>query len=591
MGEGEHGQVDVEPVGREGVLAIVGGVRLVTGKLRTEDDIKVAIGGVGHLHLITPGPRLEDAFGAMTGAGELLVRELRRAQGWLAVDEPLGLVALCGPLSRRVYRGPTQYRREAGYLDGEYGLTQSGWWRLAYGSGQGVGFQEKDRAVRLKRASEYRGDGPARGNHRMHTRRTQKLVLKLYKEEGLVPLGVEYSELGRYLGKELGMRADALMVNRDGSKLLWIEYQRKKENDYLLERQGQFEAKRAKMVEVANVLARPVEFYAVHPNGLERWAQVPTGEWAPTVMPADLWATSRAEAEAPGYPSPGVEDEVVGLLLSAWKGDEQGIVVPVKRLQAALQLVEPKPDRAVRQIFEVVKRCHILWLDGGVVDSGVRDANMALAANKMGVLYLRRALSLLSDAQSSVRSGNDIGNVLQLVFAELAAGGGSSPREQGASGIGLGQLPTVAQAPPLAAAGPVLDPAARAADESAVAAAPAEPPRASPGEWLDGERDDEAEQKLEREWWLIQRRVENKGHALQSLQFAHSRGFTVRGRVVMIWAQSAAVADQLRNWKQQVILDEEIRRVVGRSFRVRFAFDPQGTAPKVDAPEDSGHYN
>ena len=216
---------------------------------------------------------------------------------------PLGLVALCGPLSKQVYGGPTQYRRDAGYLDGGYGLTASGWWRLAYESRQGVGRQERNRARFLKKMSAYRSGRDPRGGRRMHLRHTQALVLKLRRQEELVPLGVESSALGWYFARELRMRADALMVSPDGGKLVWVEYLTQKEKDYSLSVREQYVAKRKAMVDIANATGRPVEFYMDYPRGLgqrgvERWAQVPTGEAALSVLPADLWTLGRARAEA-----------------------------------------------------------------------------------------------------------------------------------------------------------------------------------------------------------------------------------------------------------------------------------------------------
>ena len=272
MAEGKYGLVEVEPVGsREGVLAIVGGVRLVMGKPENEaTDVRVAIGGVGDGRLITPGLRLEDAFTASGGAGELLNLELARALGWLAADESLGLVALCGPLSSQVYGGPTQYRRDAGYLDGGWGLTRSGWWRLAYEAEQGVGRQEGHRSSLLKKMSDYHSNRDPRGDRRMHVRHTQALVLKLRRQEDLVPLGVEYSALGQHFLRELTIRADALMVSPDGGKLVWVEWLRKKENAYSAAWQQRFVAKRKAMVDVANAIGRPVEFYVDYPLGLKR---------------------------------------------------------------------------------------------------------------------------------------------------------------------------------------------------------------------------------------------------------------------------------------------------------------------------------
>lgn len=293
-----------------------------------------------------------------------------------------------------------------------------------------------------------------------------------------------------------------------------------------------------------------------------------------------------------------VEDEVVGLLLSAWMGDEQATVTQVKRLQEALKLAEQSPDRAVRRIFEVAKRCYDLALTPEAAGDGADDAHLALAAAKMGAPYLRRALRSLSGAESSVRFGNDLGNELLVAFAELAGRGRSSAKERGLPSVGLGELTTVAvaasapvaEAPAPVAPEPVFDPPTKAAAGSTVTAAPAKSPGAQAGGVpVDGgseERDGEAELKLSRGWREIQLRVQKRGQFLPSFQFARSRGFAVRGRDVMIYAKSPAVADTLKNWKEREILAEEIRHELGRAVDVRFTFDPQGTAPKMAAPPE-----
>jgi hypothetical protein len=161
-------------------------------------------------------PEGEDAW-APSVVAVLADEEARHSARWLGVRRDLGLVAVLGPLSDRQASSVTNGQAE-GFIGDDGGLTQAGWWRLAYSAEQGVGPVELRRAAQLTAIPHH---------HRRHLTITQRLCLE-FMEAGCVPLGVEYSVTAEVIADIMPQpwRADALLIDRDGA-LVWLEVMRR----------------------------------------------------------------------------------------------------------------------------------------------------------------------------------------------------------------------------------------------------------------------------------------------------------------------------------------------------------------------------
>ena len=230
----------------------------------------VSVAGAG---LLTPGATLEELVSEASSANEMVVAEIARAMGWLRADEALGLRALLGPVPRRLYENQTKRRIAEGYLDADLCLTRGGWWRLAYTARQAVGIVERQRQVALRRMARFKTDAvKARGLRRKHLRATQQVVLAMWRDEGMVPLGVEVSGVGGAVGRRYGMRADALLADEAATRLVWVEVLRRPETQMPLLRRDGYRRKRELMADVAEVLQVRVEWRLFEPRGgWERW--------------------------------------------------------------------------------------------------------------------------------------------------------------------------------------------------------------------------------------------------------------------------------------------------------------------------------
>ena len=256
---------------RVGLLGALGALALQTRGAAAPGSHRVRLAAEAPGDLV-PGPVLEAKLDGRAGLQARLEAEIGWARQWLAGDEVLGLAMLCGPLSKRVYTGPSGYRRTGGYLDGQYGLSAAGCWRLCFEAGQGIGRVERRRRARLSLMAGGREDASPHGRRRTHLRLAQRAALAMYRE-GALPLGVEYSMVGEWIGNRHGIRADALLVA--GERLVWVEVLKRHEHDLPTVRQRDYRRKREAMPLLAEELGREVEFALVHPAGVERWIQQP----------------------------------------------------------------------------------------------------------------------------------------------------------------------------------------------------------------------------------------------------------------------------------------------------------------------------
>jgi len=182
--------------------------------------------------------------------------ERERAARWLRADPSLGRVLLLGPLPVARGRWGTSLRHASGYLDADGGLSMAGWWRLAFLARQGVGPTECYRQRRLRDKKVRR-----------HLRLVQKICLRLMRDEGCIPLGVEFSAVEWVIKRETGVRADALLVGASG-QLIWVEVMRRE-----LRRSSGGQALKYRLLEsthlpyVADRLRRPVEYVLQVPSG------------------------------------------------------------------------------------------------------------------------------------------------------------------------------------------------------------------------------------------------------------------------------------------------------------------------------------
>jgi hypothetical protein len=158
-----------------------------------------------------------DPYNAGTSSlGVILDIEVRRARGWIDADRMLGLTCLLGPLPRRAFPEGASMRKR-GELDRNGMLTRLGWWRLAATASMGVGKSEFYRAKKLHSG--------ARTWH--HMRQIQLYALRRWRQDGWIPIGVEYSEFAWELRRLAHRyRPDALMVTPAG-ELVWFEYMRR----------------------------------------------------------------------------------------------------------------------------------------------------------------------------------------------------------------------------------------------------------------------------------------------------------------------------------------------------------------------------
>jgi len=202
--------------------------------------------------LLNPADPNSTAGRSESRVGEVVDAEAEHALRWLRVRRDLGLVALLGPLTHRLATCVMK-----GRADGSIGqdglLTRAGWWRLAYGGGQGVGPVELRRAARL---------GAMVASRRRHLRITQRICLRLMAA-GAVPLGAEETVSGEVIAQVMPQRwrSDALLLDADGA-LVWVEVMLRAPN-----RLGERSAPKYAVLErtflptLAEVLQRPVRLH------------------------------------------------------------------------------------------------------------------------------------------------------------------------------------------------------------------------------------------------------------------------------------------------------------------------------------------
>lgn len=222
---------------RTGGIGTVAGLRFGMAKQPTI-DVPMRLGNQDD-GWTTPGPTIQEEIHAYRQAGGhglflptpfefdpydvggsdlgvILDIEARRASGWIAANEVLGMTCLLGPLPRRAFVTAKALRKR-NYLDATGALTKSGWWRLAVTARQGVGHSEWYRARRLGAVT--------RSRH--HMRRIQLYCLQQWRERGWLPIGVEYSEFSWALSRLPNRyRPDALLLTPE-NELVWFELMRR----------------------------------------------------------------------------------------------------------------------------------------------------------------------------------------------------------------------------------------------------------------------------------------------------------------------------------------------------------------------------
>ena len=287
------GGLAVMPVGHrvEGrsVVAVVGQAPVVLGRNAVSRGFRLLLGRRKRDHgsdILVPGPSIDDKL-FRDGPARLLEvfeAEVEHAQAWLKADRALGLVALCGPLSRRTLGGSSlRWHRLAGYVDGNWALTDGGWWRLAYEAEQGVNDLELRRARllnRMRAGVDHRGHAvPPNRLRRQHTIAVQRVTLRLAEEEELVPLGVEQSATASAVWRLMGQRSDALLSPPDASRLVVVEVLKRHEDELTEERRVRYARMRRDLPVLAGALGRPVELFLVSPGDVrERRTYQPDDE-------------------------------------------------------------------------------------------------------------------------------------------------------------------------------------------------------------------------------------------------------------------------------------------------------------------------
>ncbi|MHB8509493.1 MAG: hypothetical protein ACYDGR_12730 [Candidatus Dormibacteria bacterium] len=248
---------------------IAGGFRLRMGRRKDDagDDI------------LTPGPSIDDKLFREGPAHleEVFLTEVAHASAWLTANRALGLVALCGPLSRRTLGGSSlRWHRQSGYVDEQWALTDAGWWRLAYEAAQGVNGLELRRArllTRMRSGEDIHGQPlPPSRLRRNHTMAVQRVTLRLVEDEGLIPLGVEQSATAAAIWRLMGQRSDALLADQDAGRLVVVEVLKRHENDLPQERRVRYSRMRRDLPILAGALGRPVELVLVTPGDV--WERV-----------------------------------------------------------------------------------------------------------------------------------------------------------------------------------------------------------------------------------------------------------------------------------------------------------------------------
>lgn len=249
-------------------------------ELRLSSDGGCNLGVLVEGHgLITPGQTLEEKWADLmedrAGLSHGVWLEVEHACNWLAADEALGLRLLLGPVPRRLYDNQTQKRRLTGYLDDHLFPTHAGWWRLSYGARQAIGAGDRRRQMLLRRMARHRADLPEgadpRGLRNKHLRATQAITMQMYREEKLYPIGVEMSPLADLIGRTYRIRADALMADRSGSRLVWVEVVRRPLRHMPLGRQQNYARKRDLMAEIGQIFKVDMEWRMYAPETTERF--------------------------------------------------------------------------------------------------------------------------------------------------------------------------------------------------------------------------------------------------------------------------------------------------------------------------------
>lgn len=230
--------------------------------------------------ILVPGLTLEEK---MRNHGPdlagLIEMEAQHVSNFLEADLPLGMVSTCGPLTPWMWRSLLQYRRKAGTLTKRWRMSKAGWWKLAYLSNQGIGQVELQRANMLSRMAATQKDVPdlpKRRLRRNHLLATQKLTLKLFQEDGYIPLGIEHSATADWIRRIHRVRADALMVNPVDGRLVWVEILRRNEGRMSMDRKARYARLRHTVLPVlASSIGNVVEVFIESPLGMEHKLVMP----------------------------------------------------------------------------------------------------------------------------------------------------------------------------------------------------------------------------------------------------------------------------------------------------------------------------
>ena len=321
---GALARIDWEPCGRE--LKVV----VAMNRVRVEEEEKLYRLRLGKLggeeeRVLVPGLTLEERlwgrdpdFTRMLmeqSLEEVMKVETEVAQGWLGADLVLGMSVLLGRVYPELGEIETTLKRrqEGGYLDEDNSLNAAGWWRLAYMARQGVGEVEARRWRWLQQTAMRVDARTGRLGRYRHLQMTQSLAVKLMKERGLVPLGVEYSATAKLIAKKAPheMKADVLMVDPTDGHLVWGEVLRRHERELswrterggFMRRQPGDRYKRMREVVLpwlAAVLGEDVELVMQEPGSITSTRFVPPGR--PEQARLEEAQAERVRAEAAAAP-------------------------------------------------------------------------------------------------------------------------------------------------------------------------------------------------------------------------------------------------------------------------------------------------
>lgn len=209
-------------------------------------------------NLLLPGLSLRDRW---QDTRDWLAAEANHCQQWLEADRPLGEALLLGPRSPYRTSSAVGHRKAGGYLDERWAITDAGKWRLAF-----LARQSMVAGVELKRA-RYLSD-LSEGRKKAHLHATQDVVAELMQSEGWTPLGIEMSGMAEVIHRSVRWRADALMFDSSGPRLIWVEVLKRDVARFGVKDRHRYQGIELDMGLVAGVVGVPVRLVMARGSSL-----------------------------------------------------------------------------------------------------------------------------------------------------------------------------------------------------------------------------------------------------------------------------------------------------------------------------------